>query len=316
MIALYLQKGRLRLKDIAQPEPLKDEALVRILKAGICNTDLELMRGYMEFEGIPGHEFVGQVIEAPEKRWLSQRVVGEINISCQDCELCREGQQKHCVSRKVLGIHNKDGAFAEYLTLPLRNLHILPQTVTDTEAVFVEPLAACLDILEKINIERKDSVLILGDGKLGLLAAQVLKLQASQVTCQGKHKRKLDILKNKGIKTLLRGQDLAQKFDIVVEATGNKEGFKEALSWIKPRGKIVLKSTTCDEVRTDISMIVIEEIQIIGSRCGPFSKAIDLLERKKVDVSEMVDRDFPLEEGALAFDFAQKPETMKVLLTP
>jgi len=316
MNALVLEKGKLRLKDIPTPVPLEDEALVRVLKAGICNTDLEIVKGYMDFEGVPGHEFVGQIVESPEKTWEGKRVVGVINIACGKCELCQEGKEKHCPSRNVLGIYKKNGAFAEYLTLPMKNLHFLPQSIGNKEAVFIEPLAASLEILEQTKIGRDDSVLVLGDGKLGLLAAQVMKIRTDRVCCLGKHKRKLEVLKKRKIKTFLKGQGIGEKFDIVVEATGDKEGLKEALFLVKPRGKVILKSTYHEEANIDTSKIVVDEIQLIGSRCGPFPKAISILKRNLIEVLEMVDGDFPLDKAIEAFELAQRPGTMKVLITP
>jgi threonine dehydrogenase-like Zn-dependent dehydrogenase len=316
MKAVVLEKGKIRLKDIRNPFPLENEVLVKVLKAGICNTDLELVKGYMEFEGVLGHEFVGQVVQTPKKSWLDRRVVGEINLSCGECDLCRRGLTRHCLRREVLGIQNKNGAFAEFLTLPLKNLHLLPSNISDAEGVFIEPLAAALEILEQIPLGRKDSVLVLGDGKLGLLAAQVMKLQTEKVHCRGRHERKLEILKKRNIQTSLSGEKLEQKFDVVVEATGKEKGIEEALLWVNPRGRVILKSTFKQKVNVDISKIVVDEIQLIGSRCGPFHKAIDVLKKKSVDVEALVDADFPLDRVEEAFVMAQKPEVIKVLLTP
>ncbi len=316
MKAVVLEKEELRLKDIPQPSPSENEALVKVLKAGICNTDLELVKGYMGFEGVLGHEFVGQVIQAPKKNWLGKRVVGEINLSCGECDLCRKGLALHCLSRNVLGIQNRDGAFAQFLTLPLKNLHPLPSNISDAEGVFVEPLAAALEILEQIPLGRKDSVLILGDGKLGLLVAQVMKLRTEEVHCRGKHKRKLEILKRRDISTSLSGEKLEQRFDVVVEATGEETGIEEALFRVKPRGRIVFKSTFKQKAGVDISKIVVDEIQLVGSRCGPFPKAIDVLKKKSVNVEALVDADFPLDEFDKAFAMAQKPEMIKILITP
>lgn len=316
MKAVVLEKGEIRLKDIPQPSPSESEALVKVLKAGICNTDLELVKGYMGFEGVPGHEFVGRVIQAPKKSWLGKRVVGEINVSCGECALCRRGLPGHCLARQVLGIQNRDGAFAEFLTLPLKNLHPLPSSISDVDGVFIEPLAAALEILEQIPLGRKDSVLVLGDGKLGLLAAQVMKLKTEKVHCRGRHERKLEILRRRNIHTSLSGEKLEQKFDVVVEATGEKKGIEEALLWVNPRGRIVLKSTFKQKADVDISKIVVDEIQLIGSRCGPFPKAVDILKKKSIDVGALVDGDFPLDKFEEALAMAQKPEVIKVLLTP
>ncbi len=316
MKAVVLEKGKIRFKDIPQPSPSENEALVKVLKAGICRTDLELVKGYMGFEGVLGHEFVGQVIQAPKKSWWGKRVVGEINISCGECDLCRSGFPGHCLTRTVLGIQNKDGAFAEFLTLPVENLHLLPSNISDIEGVFIEPLAAALEILEQVPLGRKDSVLVLGDGKLGLLAAQVMKSRTDEVYCRGKHERKLEILKKRNIQTTLSGEKLEKKFDIVVEATGEEKGIEEALLRVNPKGKVVLKSTFKQKASVDISKIVVDEIQLIGSRCGPFPKAIHALKTKWVEVEAMVHADFPLDRVEEAFTLAQKLDVIKVLLTP
>lgn len=316
MKALCLKKDQLNIKTLPQPSPRRNEALIKVLKAGICNTDLEMMKGYLGFEGILGHEFVGQVVEAANSKLVGKRVVGEINLGCGKCEYCRGGRKEHCPSRQVLGILNKDGALAEYLTLPMDNLHVLPPSISDVRAVFVEPLAASLEILEQIRIRRQDSVLVLGDGKLGLLIAQVSKLKTPKVSCVGKHRRKLEILKEKAVDTHLLGTRNRGKFDIVVEATGNEKGLNEALSAVKPKGTVILKSTFEGKTKVDVSKVVVDEIHLIGSRCGPFSKAIEVLSRKQVEVEKMVDGDFPLDRAKEAFAFAQKPEILKVLITP
>ncbi len=316
MKALLLKKGKLRLEDMPMPIPSKGEAMIKVVKAGICNTDIEMLKGYMAFEGVLGHEFVGQVVKAADRRWRGRRIAGEINIACGKCEFCLGGNEKHCSSRQVLGIREKNGAFAQYLTLPVENLHLIPQTVSNQEAVFVEPLAAALEILEQVEISDNDSILVLGDGKLGLLVAQVMKTKTDRVVCLGRHKRKLEILKKKKIKTYLKGSKIEDSFDIVIEATGHKRGIEHALSRVKPKGKVILKSTYHQQASIDISKIVVDEIQIIGSRCGPFPKAIALLKRGLVDVLDMVDGDFPLDEAMEAFRLAREPATMKVLITP
>lgn len=316
MKALLRKQGKHSVQDVPEPQPLEGEAFIKVHKAGICNTDLEIVRGYMDFEGILGHEFVGEVKRAPSRSWLGKRVVGEINIACGTCGFCRQGLKNHCPSRSVLGIHRKNGAFAEYVTLPLKNLHEIPETIDEQLAVFVEPLAAALEILEQVKIGEKDSVLILGDGKLGLLAAQVIKSHTDRVSCAGKHQRKLDILEKKGVKTFCRGEAIEECFDIVIEATGKKEGVNQALSLVKPRGRVVLKSTFFDQVSVDVSSIVIDEIELIGSRCGPFPKAISFLAKGEIEVLEMVDGNFPLSQAEEALNLAKKPETIKVLISP
>lgn len=316
MKAVTLTNSELKVEDIQSPPLAEGEALIKVLKTGICSTDLELIKGYMDFEGVLGHEFVGRIVEASEKGWVGKRVVGEINISCRTCKVCQRDDPKHCPSRQVLGIHKKDGVFAEYVTLPLVNLHVLPSEISDMEAVFVEPLAAALETLKQIHISRENEVLVLGDGKLGLLIAQVMQTQTPHVFCVGHHPRKLTLLQKKGIQTFLEGQKWDQMFDVIVEATGNPKGLSEALCWIKPRGRIVVKSTFHGESKLNLSRMVVDEIRLIGSRCGPFGKALEFLKKRLIDVIELVDADFPLEEAQEAFEQAKKPETMKILLTP
>jgi threonine dehydrogenase-like Zn-dependent dehydrogenase len=316
MKAVILKERKINVEEVPLPSVEEGEALIRVIKAGICNTDLEMIKGYMDFEGILGHEFVGCVVEAPVKDWIGKRVVGEINISCRRCEMCQAGYPKHCSSRRVLGIQGKDGVFAEFMTLPLSNLHSVPSKISDVGAVFAEPLAAALEISDQIQIRKEHEVLVLGDGKLGLLIAQVVLNQTPEVFCVGHHPRKLAILQRKGIRTCLKNCDRDQKFDIIVEATGNPKGISEALNRIRPRGKIVMKSTFYGESEIDISRMVIDEIQLIGSRCGPFKRALNFLKSKLIDVRDMVDGDFPLEEAQEAFELAKRPETIKVLLTP
>jgi len=316
MKAVILKNRRISVEEVPLPSMEEGEALIKVTKAGICNTDVEMIKGYMDFEGILGHEFVGCVMEASIKDWIGKRVVGEINISCHKCEMCQAGYPKHCSSRLVLGIQGKDGVFAEFVTLPLSNLHCLPPEISDEEAVFVEPLAAALEVLEQVQIRKEHEVLVLGDGKLGLLIAQVLRNQTSHVFCVGHHQRKLAILQRKGIRTFLNNCDRNQKFDIIVEATGNPKGIPEALNRIKPRGKIVAKSTFYGDSEINISRMVIDEIQLIGSRCGPFKKALDFLRNKLIHVKDMIDGDYPLEDAQEAFELAKKTDTIKVFLTP
>jgi threonine dehydrogenase-like Zn-dependent dehydrogenase len=316
MKAVVLKGSRICVEERPDPEPEKGEALIKITKAGICNTDLELVKGYMNFEGILGHEFVGRIVEAPEKQWIGNRVVGEINIPCGHCETCRGGDPKHCPSRKVLGIHQKDGVFAEFATLPLGNLHVLPSMVSDIDAVFIEPLAAAIAIFDHICPEKNNDVLILGDGKLGLLAAQVMQTCSLNAYCVGYHTKKLALIEKSGIQTAKDAGVWNRKFDFVVEATGNPKGIEEALSFIKPKGKIVAKSTFCEHVKIDISALVVNEILLAGSRCGSFVKALEFLEKESLDLGGMVDGDFPLTDAQSAFEKAKMPEMIKVLLTP
>lgn len=316
MKAVVLEGKEIRVKDVPVPESSPDEALIKVRKAGICNTDLELAKGYMEFEGILGHEFVGEVEDSPDQAWIGKRVVGEINLYCGQCDLCRAGMTKHCNNRDVLGILSRNGAFAEYLTLPLKNCHPVPDTLSDYEAVFTEPLAAALEIFERVNISKREKVLIMGDGKLGLMMAQVMKKHTEQVTCVGKHSRNLDILKELGIDTYQHGMELGREFSVVVDATGDERGLYEALRLVIPRGIIVLKSTFHGTSQIDVSKIVVDEIQLIGSRCGPFPDAISQLQQKMIKVENLIDGDFPLEQSDKAFALAQEPGTLKILLTP
>jgi threonine dehydrogenase-like Zn-dependent dehydrogenase len=316
MKAVLLEGGNIRVADKPIPEPFEGEALIEVAKAGICNTDLELLKGYMHFQGILGHEFAGRVVAAPEPEWVGKRVVGEINIPCGQCETCLEGDPRHCPTRKVLGIHQKDGVFAEYVTLPMENMYILPADVSDIEAVFVEPLAAAIAVFDQINPDREDRVLILGDGKLGLLAAKVMRTRSSQIFCVGHHPRKLALLEKRGIQTSHDVREWGCKFDYIIEATGNPKGIEKALCFIEPRGKIVVKSTFYGLAEMDISGLVVNEVQLFGSRCGSFPKALAFLKRHSIDLEEMVDADFPLEKAVDAFEKAKNPDVIKVLLTP
>ncbi|MFQ6114728.1 MAG: alcohol dehydrogenase catalytic domain-containing protein, partial [bacterium] len=240
--ALYL-KDSLKLKEIELPIPKKNEALIKLLMAGICNTDLEIVKGYMGFEGVLGHEFVGLVEQASGQKWIGKRVCGEINLGCGQCSYCQQSLSRHCPDRTVLGILDKDGAFAEYVTLPIENLHFIPDSIADKYAVFVEPLAAALEILEQVHLEPSDKVAVVGDGKLGLLICQVLRLTGCRLFLIGKHNRKLSLAKSWGVKALLPEQLADGKFDIVVEASGSPSGFSTAMNLVRPRGTVVLKST-------------------------------------------------------------------------
>jgi threonine dehydrogenase-like Zn-dependent dehydrogenase len=314
--AVLLKNRKLSVEEIPEPVPGPGEALIEILKTGICSTDLELIEGYMDFEGVIGHEFVGRVVESRTEKLMGKRVVGEINLACGRCDFCRKGLPEHCLRRTVLGILGKQGAMAEFLALPEKNLHEIPDEITDAEAVFIEPLAAALEIVEQVEIQPDDRVLVLGDGKLGLLVAQVMKLKAEDVACLGKYERKLKILAEKGIATRFLGESLHEPYDLIVEATGRAAGISLALDNIRPRGKIVLKSTFHGEARLNVSKIVVDEISLVGSRCGPFSEALKVLEAKKVEVNDLVDGDFPLSRALEAFVEARKPGGIKILISP
>lgn len=297
------------------PEPAQGEALVRVLQAGICATDLQLVRGYMGFQGVPGHEFVGIVEEAPlDTGLMGKRVVGEINAACRVCPVCQAGRPTHCPYRTTLGIDRRDGAFADFLCLPAENLHPLPDEITNDQAVFTEPLAAACQILEQVAVDAKDRVLVIGDGKLGLLCAQILHRTHCRVTVLGHHQEKLQILAQRGIHTCQDLQALATGFDIVVEATGTPGGFALAEAYVRPRGTIVLKSTYHNHSAVDMTSLVVNEITVVGSRCGPFPPAIALLRDNAVEVQALIHKRFSIDQGKEAFDYAATKGVLKVLV--
>ncbi len=314
MKGIWLEDKQLELKtDLPIPTPPSGESLVRVVRAGICNTDLELLRGYYPYTGILGHEFVGIVEQGPNNL-INKRVVGEINAVCGQCRLCRSGIPTHCEQRTVLGIINRNGALAEYLTLPVANLHPVPDNITTDAATFTEPLAAALEIQEQIAIAPEDRVLVVGDGKLGQLVAQTLALTGCDLLVIGRHTEKLEKLEPKGIKVGFADLVKPKSFDIAVECTGNPEGFNLALQGLRPRGTLVLKSTYAGKLTLDASALVVDEITVIGSRCGPFAKALELLAKDKVDVTSLIETTYPLEQGLAAFDRAQQRGVLKVLL--
>jgi threonine dehydrogenase-like Zn-dependent dehydrogenase len=307
-------------------------ALVRVRLAGICNTDVEILRGYHNFRGAPGHEFIGDVQEvsgvsaAVKNRWIGKRVAGEINISCRAlgfrpvCRFCKRGLTRHCERRKVLGIVAHDGAFAEYLTLPVENLHVIPDSTSDEAAVFVEPLAAACEILDQVPIRQFSEAAVLGDGKLAQLIARVLRSALPRVALYGKHPEKLALARSAKIETKrVRGdasdlKRLKEKFALIVEATGSPTGLALAQEMTEPRGTLVLKSTFHGAAPVETWPIVVKELSLVGSRCGPFDKAIALLHSRKIDPRPLITRTFPLQEASAAIAFAQKPGVMKVLL--
>ncbi|MFM2063253.1 MAG: hypothetical protein RLZZ507_2923 [Cyanobacteriota bacterium] len=314
MQGLWLENQQLQLKtDIPIPEPPQGEALVKVLRAGICNTDLELLRGYYPYKGILGHEFVG-VVEQGSENLINKRVVGEINAACGYCRFCLRGEPTHCENRTVLGIVNRNGAFAEYLCLPEQNLHLVPENVSTDAATFTEPIAAALEIQEQVKINPDDRVLVVGDGKLGQLIAQTLALTGCDLLVVGRHKDKLQNLENRGIKTGLADDIKYRTFDISVDCTGNPEGFATARRALRPRGTLVLKSTYAGNLSVDMSSLVVDEITLIGSRCGPFTPALELLATKQVDVEPLIDDRYSLNEGLAAFEKAQTKGVLKVLL--
>jgi len=301
--------------DRPTPTPRPGEALIRVRVAGVCNTDLELVKGYMQFKGIPGHEFVGVVERAPgAEEWEGRRVVGDINIACGDCPTCRAGRPTHCPHRTTLGIAGRNGAFAEYLTLPVRNLYPVPNSLSDETAVFAEPLAAACEIIQQVHVHPTDRVIVLGDGKLGLLCAQVLALTGCALTVVGHHQEKLDILAQRGIATALGEEAVEAEADLVVEATGHPAGYAAARRLVRPRGIIVLKSTYHGPVDADLTMAAVDEITLVGSRCGPFAPALRLLEQDLVDVLPLIQARYPLDEATTAFEHAARPGALKVLV--
>jgi 2-desacetyl-2-hydroxyethyl bacteriochlorophyllide A dehydrogenase len=317
MKALYFD-GQLSVRGVDRPKPGPGEALIQVLLAGICGTDREILKGYANFRGIPGHEFVGRVVECEEKKWLGKRVVGEINISCGECELCLWGLGRHCAKRTVMGIVNRDGVFAEFVTLPIVNLHEVPKTLSDEAAVFTEPLAAAGEILEQMQIPPGAHVAVIGDGRLGLLVAQVLHHAKAQVTVVGKHGWKLDLARGWGMKvaSVHDSEMPARSFTVVVEATGSPTGLAQAFRLVAPRGTVVMKSTFHGRVQFDAGKLVVDEVTLLGSRCGDFRRALELLAHGHVKVQHLVSKTFPLEAGLEAFEYLESTSCLKVLLAP
>jgi threonine dehydrogenase-like Zn-dependent dehydrogenase len=313
MRALVLGEGGLRLQHVPIPR-VKEECLIRVTHAGICGTDLQMLEGYADFTGTPGHEFVGIVEEAPPRdaHWAGKRVVGEINVGCGKCEWCTRGVKEHCPSRTVLGIRGRSGAFAEYLTLPASNLHEVPAEVDDHAAVFVEPVAAACRILEQLSLTSFTRVAVIGDGRLGILTAQVLRTRTPNVTLYGRHAEKIRIAREVRIDARDRAEK-RRRYDVVVEATGRREGLARAIALVEPRGTIVLKSTCHGETRLPLWAIPVQEITVIGSRCGPFDAAVALLERGAVRTAPLVAHTLPLDDYERAFDAARRE--LKVILT-
>ena len=301
--------------DYPKPRPARDEALIRVMLAGICNTDIEIVKGYMGFKGVPGHEFVGVVEECDDAMYVGRRVVGEINVPCGDCPTCAAGLGNHCPDRTVLGIDGRDGAFAEYLLLPVSNLKIVPESIADEEAVFVEPLAAACQVLEQTTVRSGDSVCVLGSGKLGLLVVQVLEPLAASTTLVGRSGDNLDLVGSADLERVpLDDLERAARFDLVVDCTGSPRGFPLAMKLVKPRGTIVLKTTAAEGHPLNLAPVVINEITVIGSRCGPFDDALRLLRSRSMNVTPLISARFPLDRGVEAFEAARKQGALKVLL--
>lgn len=323
MQAVWLENSTLNLRDVSQPQN-RNEALVRIRLAGICGTDLELVRGYYPYTGIPGHEFVGEVVDVPEassalgpdETLLGARVVGEINAACGECEQCQGGRPTHCEQRTVLGIINRDGVFAEYANLPLKNLHRVPDSVPDEMAVFTEPLAAALEIQQQVQIHPTDRILLIGAGRLGQLIAQTLALTGAGLRVLARHPLQKKLLADRGIMLIDEADIQPWRWDVVVEATGSTAGFDIARKAVRPRGIFVLKSTYKGDMTLNLSSIVVDEVNIVGSRCGPFEPALRLMEQKMVDPRVLIAAEFGLSEALQAFDEAAKTGMLKVLVKP
>ncbi len=317
MKAVVFNNGLKLETNYPKPTPKKGEALIKVNTIGICNTDYEITKGYMGYKGILGHEFTGVVVEINDenKSLLNKRVVGEINCGCGDCEWCAQGLERHCPNRSTLGIWQREGCFAEYVCLPVKNLLEIPENVSDDEAVFVEPLAAALEILEQVHIPPYKRVAVLGDGKLGLMIALALNAAGLDVVLIGKHENKLQIAKNQGVKTkLLADVEIKKEFDFVVEATGSISGFETSLALTKPRGTLILKSTIAASKEFNFAPVVVDEITIVGSRCGQFAPALRLLESKRIDVKPLISDIFDLDDSIAAFERNKDKSSIKVIV--
>jgi threonine dehydrogenase-like Zn-dependent dehydrogenase len=309
--------GQLRLvSDYADPQPPPGEVRVRTTLAGICSTDHEIIRGYAGFHGVLGHEVVGVVDQAEDATLVGQRVVSEINTYCGTCETCRAGHTSHCPSRTTLGLRGRDGVLANYFCIPAHNLHLVPRGMPDKVAVFAEVLAAACQVLEQVHIRPTNRVIVLGDGKLALLIAQVLALTGCDLTVIGRHEEKLSILAARNIPVQIKDSNLARNADLVVECTGRAEGFQAARQLVRPRGTMVLKSTYHGLVQANLSQLVVDEIQVIGSRCGPFPAALRLLAQGLVDVMPLIEAEYSLDEALTAFEHAGRRGALKVLIHP
>lgn len=317
MLAVHLESGRVTLRSAPLPRVPEGFARIRLFAAGICSTDLELQRGYYGFSGTPGHEFVGEVTEAADQSWIGQRVVGEINLACGKCEWCKRGLGRHCPTRTVLGIIKHPGAFREFLTLPLRNLHRVPAAIPTEHAVFIEPVAAACEILDQVTIPKGSPVAVLGDGKLGLLVSQVLQAHGAKVHTYGRHRDKMRIVEAAGVTTEIVPKKLpVAEWPFVVDATGSSGGLQAAISMCVPRGTVIMKSTVHGLVRIDTAPAIVNEITLVGSRCGRFEAALPLLASGKVQVGSMISEEFPLDRAPKAFAHAAKRGVLKVLLRP
>ncbi|MFU8891522.1 MAG: MDR/zinc-dependent alcohol dehydrogenase-like family protein [Anaerosomatales bacterium] len=315
MKALWLEDGNLSVREIDVP-PASGEALVRVTLSGICGTDLELTRGYYPYTGVPGHEFVGEVVEASDPGWVGTRVVAEINDACGSCPTCRRGYPTHCEKRTVLGIVSHDGSHAEYVRVPVANLHRVPDRVTDEAAVFTEPLAAALEIIEQVHIRPGDRVLLVGAGRLGQLVGRILALTGAHLRAVARYERQTELLALAGVECVAEDEVGERCWDVVVEATGSPSGLHTARAALRPRGTLVLKSTYRGEVTLDLAPFVVDEITVVGSRCGPFEPALELLATGRIDPVPLTETRYPLARALEAFEAAVRPGAMKVLLEP
>jgi 2-desacetyl-2-hydroxyethyl bacteriochlorophyllide A dehydrogenase len=318
MRALWLENQTLTYRmDLSIPKPESDQALVRVRMAGICSTDLELVRGYYPYTGIPGHEFVGEVVEAAQSpHWIGRRVVAEINTSCGKCETCQRGDISHCERRIVLGIRGLDGAFAEYLRIPVKNLHLLSENIPDEAAVFTELLAAALEIQQQVHIRPSEQVLVLGAGRLGQLVAQTLALRGCHLRVVARRPNQRQLLEEQGIAVIQPEEIPTRRLDVVIDTTGSPDGFALARQAVRPRGTIVLKSTYKGELSFNLSTVVVDEITLIGSRCGPFPPALNLLAEGLINPTPLIEARYSLQDGLAAFDHAAQPGALKVLIVP
>jgi alcohol dehydrogenase len=319
VIAVHLEAGRVEVRSLPRPERPEGYALLRLIVAGICNTDLELQRGYYGFAGTPGHEFVAEVVESDDAALILKRVVGEINLACHACGWCARGLERHCPERAVLGIVRHPGAFSEFFLLPNRNLHVVPHRMSNERALFTEPVAAACQILDQVSIPPDEPVAVLGDGKLGLLISQVLHANGHRVRQFGRHAHKLRIAAAQGVETEIAGDNLPRReYRLVVDATGSPAGLRHALRMVEPRGTIILKSTVHGEVPIDTAPVIVDEITLIGSRCGRFEPALELLSRppgqRGIDVESLIAARFPLSQAPEALSRAAENGALKIIL--